>query len=62
MHLYLWYNVTLWRRCWLSTHEYSVVRMTVLAAALQQLLKCTQPASNQVNVLQEIKSFLSTMR
>lgn len=50
--MYLWDYVLLGSWCWLCTHKNSVVRMTALTAAFQQLLKRTQPAPNQVDVLQ----------
>lgn len=50
--LYLRDNVFLGCWCRLSAHKHSVVWMTAFTAALQELLKWTQPATDQVNVLQ----------
>lgn len=52
LHLYLRDNVFLGCWCRLSAHKHSVVWMTAFTAALQELLKWTQPATNQVDVLQ----------
>lgn len=52
LHLYLWDNMFLGCWCRLSAHKHSVVWMTAFRAALQELLKWTQPATNQVDVLQ----------
>lgn len=53
---YLRDHVFLGRRRRFSAHKHSVVRMAVLAAAFQELLKGTQPATHQVDVLQGYKS------
>lgn len=53
---YLRDHVFLGRRRRFSAHKHSVVRMAALAAAFQELLKGTQPATHQVDVLQGYKS------
>lgn len=49
-------DVFLWGRRWFCTHKHSVLWMAALTAAFQELLKGTQPATNQVDVLQGCNS------
>lgn len=61
--VYLRNNVFLGCWCRLSTHKHSVIWMTAFTAALQELLKWTQPTANQVDILQghewKIKIYIS---